>query len=98
MRFEVFGKPSCAMCKSTKDKLNHLLARSGPTPQAALAFVDMDTVEGMAEGAFNDVHEVPTVIVRSDSGNELARWEKKVPPSVEVQAFLGAGHGAAAAP
>jgi len=94
MRFEVFGKPACAMCKSTKDKLTHLITKSGAAPAAALAFIDLDTVEGMAEGAFHDVREAPTVIVRSDSGGELARWEKRVPPSIEVQAFLGAGKGA----
>jgi hypothetical protein len=93
MKFEVFGKPTCAMCKSTKDKLNHLLTKSEGGTDVGLTFVDVDTIEGMAEGAFNDVHEVPTVILRSDTGDVLARWEKKVPPSVEIQAFLGAGKG-----
>ena len=36
--------------------------------------VDMDTVDGMAEGAFRDVADIPTTIVR-DSGVDLARWD-----------------------
>lgn len=88
MRLEVYGKANCAMCKSTKAKLTHLMSRAEGAPVATLAFVDMDTIEGLAEGAFNDVHNLPTTIVRSASGDPLARWEGRVPPSVEVQAFL----------
>jgi len=88
MRFEVFGKPNCAKCKSTKDKLTHLLGKSGGGASAAIAFVDMDTVEGLAEAAFQDVHEAPTTILRSDGGEMLARWDGKLPPTTEVHAFL----------
>jgi hypothetical protein len=96
MKFEVFGKPGCAMCRSTKDKLTHLLGKAAAAPAIGLEFVDVESVTGMAEGAFNDVHDIPTVLLRSDGGDVLARWEGKVPPSVEIQAFLGAGQGAVA--
>ena len=39
-----------------------------------VVFFDMDTVDGMAEGAFRDVADIPTTIVR-DSGVDLARWD-----------------------
>ncbi len=91
MRFEVFGKPDCAKCKSTKDKLAHLLGKAGGAANAAIAFVDMDTVEGLAEAAFQDVHDVPTTILRSDSGALLARWDGRLPPTTEVHAFLATG-------
>jgi len=91
MRFEVYGKTDCAKCKSTKDKLAHLLGEAGGAPNAAIAFVDMDTVEGLAEAAFQDVHDVPTTILRSDAGALLARWDGKLPPTTEVHAFLAAG-------
>jgi len=90
MKFEVFGKPNCAKCKSTKDKLTHLLSRTDGGG-AAIAFVDMDTVEGLAEAAFQDVHDVPTTILRSDGGDLLARWDGKLPPTAEVHAFLASG-------
>ena len=30
MKFEVFGKPACAKCKSTKAKLTHLVSKAEP--------------------------------------------------------------------
>jgi hypothetical protein len=88
MRFEVFGKTNCAKCQSTKKKLEHLTVKAGVRDAVDLTFVDMETVDGLADGAFYDVGEVPTVIVRSPEGRELARWEGRVPLSPEVQAFL----------
>jgi len=88
MKFEVFGKTTCAKCRSTKDKLGHIIGKSEAAGSATLAFVDMDTVGGLAEAAFNDVYEVPTTLLRSDGGDVLARWDAQIPPSVEVQSFL----------
>jgi thioredoxin-like negative regulator of GroEL len=95
MKFEVYGKSTCAKCKSTKDKLTHLLGKADAAGDVALAFHDVETVEGMAEGAFNDVRSVPTVILRSDEGEPLARWEGILPPSGEVQVFLGSARSRA---
>jgi thioredoxin-like negative regulator of GroEL len=96
MRFEVFGKSNCAKCESTKAKLAHLVSKS--QANAPVAFVDLGTIEGLAEGAYNDVRDVPTVILRADGGAPLARWDGKIPPSVEVQALLGGSSVAGAAP
>jgi thioredoxin-like negative regulator of GroEL len=95
MKFEVYGKSSCAKCKSTKDKLTYLLGKADAAGDVALAFHDVETVEGMAEGAFNDVRDIPTVILRSDEGEPLARWEGILPPSGEVQVFLGSARSRA---
>jgi len=97
MKFEVFGKANCAKCKSTKEKLTHLLKKADLGETVPLVFVDVDTVEGMAEGAFNDVRDVPTVILRSDVDEPLARWDGSIPPSAEVQTFLGSGKSVGAA-
>jgi hypothetical protein len=95
MKFEVFGKLGCAMCESTKDKLTHLLSKT--EAPAEMAFIDVNSIEGRAEGAFNDVRKIPTTILRADTGAAVARWEGKVPPSAEIQAFLGAGKGTSVA-
>jgi thiol-disulfide isomerase/thioredoxin len=92
MRFEVFGKQNCAKCESTKAKLAHLVSKF--QAGAPVAFVDMSTVEGMAEGAFNDVHDIPTVILRSDGGGLVARWDGRAPHSNEILAYLGGAGGA----
>jgi hypothetical protein len=86
--FEVYGKTGCAKCKSTRNKLTHLIAKSDRTAEVDLTYHDMDTVDGMAEGAFNDVTDIPTTILRSDAGEALARWEGWLPPSDEVKAYL----------
>jgi hypothetical protein len=98
MRLEVFGKPECAKCRSSKEKLTHLLSKAGLTETVPLVFFDLASVEGMAEGAFNDVtDQLPTVILRCDSGEPLGRWEGKVPLSTEVLPLLGVTKGSGAA-
>jgi hypothetical protein len=97
MRVEVFGKTGCAKCKSAKEKLSHLLTKADLALAVPLVFHDMDTVEGMAEGAFSDVLHVPTVILRSDAGQVRCRWDGKAPLSTEVMALLGATKSAGAA-
>jgi len=96
MRLEVFGKINCAKCKSAKERLAHLLSKDGLAATASLHFFDLDTVEGMAEGAFGDVLQIPTVILRSDEGDVAARWDGKAPLTSEVQAALGTTKGLSA--
>lgn len=88
MRFEIYGKQNCGKCSSTKDKLGHVVEKSGQA--AEVVFVDLDTIVGRAEGAFYDIHQVPTTIVRSPRGNEVTRFRGIVPPSEAVRDLLAA--------
>jgi len=88
MRFEVFGRARCARCKSTMAKLEHLVKKAGLNGAVRITSVDMDSIEGMAEGAFHDVQRVPTTILWSDGGDPLARWDGRIPPSAPIQGFL----------
>jgi len=87
MQVSIFGKQNCARCKTTKNKLNHFINKWGLADKVSVRFFDMDTVDGMAEGAYNDVSDVPTVIIQ-DNGNSLARWDGKIPKSEEVRLYL----------
>jgi len=87
MKIEVFGKQGCAICQTTKNKLAHLVGKWGVGERVELSFVDLDTVDGMAEGAFHDVIEIPTTIV-SDNGTVLARWEHEIPASEDLRKAL----------
>ncbi len=87
MKIEVFGKEGCAVCQTTKRKLSHFLEKWGHGEKVELAFVDMETVEGLAESAFQDVTAIPTTII-SDKSGQLKRWEGAVPPSEEVKRIL----------
>ena len=88
MRFEIYGRQNCGKCSSTKDKLDHVLGKLGQA--AEIVFVDLDTVVGRAEGAFYDVHQVPTTIVRSPRGDEVTRFRGIVPASEAIQGLLAA--------
>ncbi len=88
MTFEVYGKAGCARCKSTRDKLDHLIAKTRRVGDVTLLYHDMETIDGMAEGAFNDVTAVPTTILRGEAGHPVARWDGRLPPSGEVKAYL----------
>jgi len=95
LTFEIFGKTGCARCKSTRNKLTHLITKNGRTAEVDLAYHDMESVEGMAEGAFNGVTDIPTTILRSASGEAMARWDGCLPPAAEVKAYLAAPAGGA---
>ena len=87
MKIKVFGKPGCAKCVSTKNKLKHFIAKWEMTEKVELHFHDMDTVDGMAEGAYNDVLQIPTTILEKGE-NVVARWDGEVPNSDRVKEHL----------
>jgi hypothetical protein len=90
MKIDVYGKPGCARCESTKTKLTHFLKKWNAEDKVVLDFVDMQTPDGLARGVVNNVFDViPVTIVLDDSEQQLARWEGDVPPSGEVARLLG---------
>ena len=90
MRIDVYGKPGCAKCKSTKEKLAHYLKKWNVAGTVPLEFVDMDSPDGLAKGVFHDVYDViPVTIVLGDDDQPVGRWEGVVPPSEEVAKALG---------
>ncbi len=84
---KVFGKPDCAKCKTTKNKLEFFLPKWNVSDQVKMSFYNMDTVEGLAEGAFYNVDNIPTTLVEKD-GKEIKRWELEVPPSGEIEVLI----------
>ena len=84
MKVKVFGKPGCEFCKTTMKKFEIFLNLWKITDKVELAFFDMETVDGLAEGAFLAVSNIPTSIIELD-GQVLARWDGKVPVSEEFK-------------
>jgi thiol-disulfide isomerase/thioredoxin len=87
MQVKVFGKPDCEFCKTTMKKFETFTKRWNASA-VALTFFDMETVDGLAEGAFNSVTKIPTTIIEKD-GSILARWDGKVPLSEEFRGLFG---------
>jgi len=86
----VFGKETCAKCRSTKKKLRFLLGKWELDHKVAIMFYDLDTVKGMTEGMFHDVDDVPVTIIR-DAGQDLARWDGEIPGTEQLEACLRNG-------
>jgi hypothetical protein len=97
MRFEVYGKQGCDLCKSAHTKLTLFLDKHCVGQGVALNFVDVETEEGAAEGDFYDVFHIPTVLLLKDDAQVLARWEGKPPATQELEGLVSpGGHSAAA--
>ena len=88
MEVQLFGIENCGKCKSTKHKVEHFITKLGVTGSVSVQYFDMETIDGRAEGAFYDVHKVPTTIIKRD-GQDLARWEGVVPDSMELKQYFG---------
>lgn len=88
MKITVFGKPGCEFCKTTVKKFETFFDRWKIDKSAViLSFFDMETVDGLAEGAFYGVTKIPSTIIEKD-GEVLARWDGKVPLSEEFKPIL----------
>ncbi|MFC1807684.1 thioredoxin family protein [Candidatus Omnitrophota bacterium] len=87
MRIKVFGKKDCAKCETTKNKFNHFLKKNQCQDDIKFDFYDMDTIDGMAEGAYDDVFNIPVTIIEKDD-KVLARWDGKVPKTEEFSAHF----------
>ena len=85
IQVKVFGKPGCEFCKTTVKKFETFFKRWDA--DAPLAFFDMETVDGLAEGAFYSVTKVPSTVIEKGE-NVLARWDGKVPLSSEFKTFF----------
>jgi hypothetical protein len=83
-----FVKEDCEACKNAKEKVAFFLDKWGATDSVATEAINLDTEGGLVEAAMNGVADVPTIILQHD-GSEVARWEKKAPPSDELRAKLG---------
>ncbi|OGB87535.1 hypothetical protein A3H38_01200 [candidate division WOR-1 bacterium RIFCSPLOWO2_02_FULL_46_20] len=88
MDVKVFGKPGCEFCKTTMKKFETFFKRWQIDPEKVnLNFFDMETVDGLAEGAFYSVQKIPATVIETAEG-VLARWDGQVPLSEEFRNHL----------
>lgn len=88
MEVKVFGKPGCEYCKTTMKKFETFFGRwSIDESKAKLSFFDMESVDGLAEGAFYSVTKIPSTVI--EQGSEiLKRWDGVVPLSEEFKEYF----------
>jgi hypothetical protein len=88
MIIEVYGKKDCRLCESAKRKIAHFLEKWRMAESVSVVFQDMETETGAAEGDYFDVFEVPSVLLKRDREDVVARWDGQAPPSEELRARL----------
>jgi thiol-disulfide isomerase/thioredoxin len=87
IRVSVFGKKECDACKAAMEKVTYFSQKWGKADQTAIDFIDVETPDGLAEGAYKGVYDIPTVILE-DGGEEVARWIKQVPVSKDFRQYF----------
>jgi hypothetical protein len=88
MEVKVFGKPGCEFCKTTVKKFETFFGRwQIEDSKVKLSFFDMETVDGLAEGAFYSVTKIPSTVIEKNS-SILKRWDGVVPLSEEFREFF----------
>ena len=90
MEIWLFGREECPNCTVAKKNVAAFLEKNGITESVKHNYYDMDTVDGLAEGAFNDVRSIPTTII-TDNGEDIARWDGVVPPQEELSQKISEG-------
>jgi hypothetical protein len=88
MEVKVFGKQDCEFCKTTMKKFETFFGRwSIDQSNVKLIFFDMETVDGLAEGAFYSVTKIPATVIKKNE-EILARWDGSVPLSEEFKGLF----------
>ena len=87
IKVSVFGKQECDACKAAVRKVTYFSEKWGKADETAIDFVDVETPDGLAEGAYRDVYDIPTVILQHGD-EEVARWIKQVPLSREFKRYF----------
>jgi hypothetical protein len=82
----IFGKPTCVVCKDAYDKIHYFKAKKNFN--AEIMYCDMESVDGLTEGAYHEVFDIPTIIIFDEQNKELVRWVKKPPISEEFLPYL----------
>ena len=94
MEVIVFGKLKCGKCKGAQSRVSFIIEKMGLTDRVPLRFVDLDTIDGRAEGAFHDVYDAVPVTVIQNQGQSLGRWDGVMPRTEELVPYFERESGA----
>jgi glutaredoxin len=91
----LYGKQGCGKCQAAKKKLGFFLDKWGYNGSVEFGYRDLETEDGLAEAAMNDVlfDSMPTVLIEH-RGRGLARWDGRAPESQELRLCIESAIGA----
>ena len=84
---KVFVKEGCSRCPGAMDVAGKLRREGYEVYE-----YDLDTAEGMAEGAFFGVMSTPTMLVVDSLENAVTAWRGEVPSHSDVKSALKAAN------
>lgn len=80
---KIFWKSDCSKCYAAKN-VGGILEKEG----VEVIGYNLDTVDGLAEGAFYSVMATPTLILEDEKENQIADFRGVVPTAGEVQKLI----------
>ena len=87
MHIKIFGKPGCSACSQMHDKMLRAVEKLEMTDAIAVDYIDTATEDGLMESAFNEISEIPTVLIEKD-GRTIARFDGGVKDSRDLQEII----------
>lgn len=85
MEIKLFGTKLCPGCNMAVKRINEVI--EGYDGKVAVNYYDMETVDGLMEGALNEVMKLPTIVL-SSRGELVARWNGDVPEADDLRERL----------
>jgi glutaredoxin len=82
---KIFTKAECPKCPAAKE-IGGILQQEG----LQVNYYDLETSDGLAEGAFYSVLSTPTIIIEDEHEKILAGWRGSVPTIQEIEGVIRA--------
>lgn len=82
---KIFTKSECPKCPAAKE-IGGVLQQEG----LQVTYYDLETPDGLAEGAFYSVLSTPTIIIEDEHEKILAGWRGSVPTIQEIEGVIRA--------
>lgn len=83
MSIKLFWKENCPYCPQAKEVCEKLQKQG-----MYVEYLDIDTIDGMAEANFYGIMSTPTVIIVDKEGNEIASWHGQIPDEHKIIKLL----------
>lgn len=73
MQVKIFGKSDCPRCDKARRKLDRFISERSIRHRVDIAFFDLDTPQGLAEGLWHEIGpDIPVVVIhREPIDNDL---------------------------
>lgn len=71
MQVKIFGRTGCPRCETAREKLDRFVAERRIQNRVEVAFYDIDTPQGLAEGLWHEIgSDTPVVVIHRESADE----------------------------